>query len=126
MPGSEIPVTLETIGGGAARERFAEEWDKVLENIADPNTDPEKKRTITIEVTVFPNKARDAADVTIASSRKLAPVTPADATVFFGKVNGRRVAVEHDPKQGNLFDDESAPKGPKAVPLRATAGEGES
>ena len=43
-------VTLDTIGGGALVELFALEMSRVLENIADPNTETTAKRTITLQV----------------------------------------------------------------------------
>lgn len=113
----EFRIRLDTIAGGAAMDRFDEELSKVLANIADPNTNPEKLRSITIKITMRPNKVRDAGEVVVSSEAKLAPVKPADATVFFGKVGGRRVAVAWDPRQGGLFD---APR-PTIVPLRGDA-----
>lgn len=84
----EFRIRLDTIAGGAAMDRFDEELSKVLGNIADPNTNPEKIRSITIKITMRPNKVRDAGEVVVSSEAKLAPVKPADATVFFGKVGG--------------------------------------
>jgi len=108
-------VRLDTIACGAAVELFDMELQKILANIADPNTDPEKVRSITIKVSIFPNKARDSAEVVVGSGSKIVPVQPAAAVVFFGKKEGRRVAVEHDPRQTGLFDSSNKPT---LVPLR--------
>lgn len=111
---SERIVTLATIAGGAAHDRFEEALVAVLANIADPNTEPEKTRKIVLTVAMRPNKNRDACEVIVSSEAKLAPVKPADSTLFIGKHAGRRVAFEYDPKQAGLFDQ---PR-PKVVDIR--------
>jgi hypothetical protein len=116
---AEQVVRLETIACGAAAERFNEELEKVLANIADINTDPEKSRAITLTITFQPNKMREQATVVVASVAKLAPVKPADSVVYFGKNRGRRIAVEFDPRQGSFFDQ----KRPTVVPLRGDIAE---
>lgn len=106
------PVTLETLGGGALAELFAEELTRVLANIADPNTDT-SKRVITVSVSFKPNRDRDAADVSLACSSKLAGVLTVDTKVFMGKQHGKWIAVESDPRQSNLFDE------PRPTPVAA-------
>ncbi len=109
-----VVVSLPTIAGGAAVELFDEELRKVLANISDVNTDPRKARTITLRVKFVPNDTRDLASVVVASEVKLAPVKPAGVVVYFGKLGGRAVAVETDPRQAGLFD---APREGNVVPL---------
>jgi hypothetical protein len=104
------PVRLETIGGGALSELFTVELARILANIADPNTDT-SKRAITLTVTFAPNRDRDAADVSLTCVSKLAGVMNVETKVFMGKQHGKWIAVEHDPRQSNLFDQE----GPTAV-----------
>lgn len=43
-------ITLMTLGGGVAQELFAREMAKVLASIADPNTEPDAPREITLKV----------------------------------------------------------------------------
>ena len=119
MAEAEKIVTLATIAGGAAMERFEEALGQILTNIADPNTDPEKKRSIILKFDLFPSKLRDNFQVVVSSETKTAPVTPADATCFIVKQAGRRVAVAYDPQQGRLFQEQ--PKGPQGVVPRAAA-----
>lgn len=107
-PVDEI-VRLDTIGCGAALELFDIELGRVLENIADVNTEAEAKRTITLTVKIKPNKMREAGEIEIACESKLAPARPADAVLFFGKRGGRRIAVEHDPRQMGMFDKHDRP-----------------
>lgn len=99
-------VTLDTIGGGALKELFQEELRKVLQNIADLNTDATKKREIAIKVTLKPGKDREAVDVDLHCAAKLSPITTVQTRVFVGKQNGKLVAIESDPRQGNFFDSE--------------------
>ncbi|MGE3276755.1 MAG: hypothetical protein AB7O67_16710 [Vicinamibacterales bacterium] len=102
-------MTLQTIGGGALAELFAAELARVLENIADPNTDPKTKRTITIAVTFKPGRDRDAASVEIKCGSKLAGILTVNTQLFMGRQAGKLIAVENDPRQTNLFDPERPP-----------------
>ena len=97
-------VTLHTIGGGALAELFAAEMTRVLENIADINTDGDQKRTITIAVTFKPNRDRDGAQVTLKCGSKLAGIMTVETQLFMGRQAGKLVAVENDPRQSSLFD----------------------
>ena len=63
-------VTLDTLGGGALSELFTAELNRVLANIADPNTDEKAKRSISINVTLKPNRDRDIADVELTGTAK--------------------------------------------------------
>jgi hypothetical protein len=98
-------VALDTIAGGALPELFAEELGRVLANIADPNTDT-TARAITITIAFKPNRDRDAADVTVTCASKLAGTLHVETKVFMGKQHGKWIAVENDPRQSNLFDQE--------------------
>jgi hypothetical protein len=99
-------VTLDTIGGGALSELFGAELDRILANIADPNTDPTAKRQVTITVAFKPNRDRDVANVELKCASKLAGITTVSAQLFIGKHKGKLIAVENDPKQSKLFDNE--------------------
>ena len=114
------PMTLDTLAGGAAAELFTEELARVLANLADPNMST-AARTITLTVSFKPNRERDAADLSIVCTSKLAGILPVDTKVFIGKQHGKWIAVEHDPKQVGLFDQEG--QGPKAVPFEKSGGE---
>ena len=45
-------IDLSGLADGAVSERFQLELQRVLENIADPNTDPKKARTLTLTLTL--------------------------------------------------------------------------
>jgi len=97
-------VTLETVAQGSAPERFQHEWQKVLENAQDPNTDPEAVRSVTLTVKMKPRPDRDSAAIVLESSSKLAPPAPVADLIYMGKQEGRLVAVGRDPSQRGLFD----------------------
>lgn len=96
-------VALETLGFGAAAEMFQAELEKVVFNIADPNTKPELKRNITLKLVVKPTKDRSMCAVEIHCDSKLAPVLPFESTMFVGVEHGVAVASEYNPQQQQLF-----------------------
>jgi hypothetical protein len=106
-------VTLMNLANGAVGERFQEEWNKVLENIADPNTDAEEKRRISIHVTVNPDENRELGDVEIKTELKLPSMKAVRTQVFMTRHHGQNVAVEQNPKQMVL--DALQPNGPENV-----------
>lgn len=120
-------VTLETIGNGSLGELFAAELARVLDNIADPNTDQKTKRVITLQVSFKPGRDRDVADVELKCSSKLAGINSVNALVYIGRRDGKVVAVEDNVKQAALFDDPNAPARPLAavVNLNTNKGAGE-
>lgn len=99
-------VTLDTIGSGALSELFEAELARILANIADPNTDTATKRVITIAVKFKPNRDRDVADVELSCSSKLAGIMTVQTQLFMGRHKGKLIAVENDPRQSSLFDQE--------------------
>ena len=68
-------LTLENICEGRAAQIFEREKKKILENIADPSTDPKKPRKITMEVIFTPNKERDALEVVARGKSNLQPLS---------------------------------------------------
>ena len=104
----EQHVTRLTLADGAAAELFQEEFQRVLENIGDVNTDPKAVREVHLRVRIKPNEMREVGSVTIDASSKLTPVKKAETVFYFGKRNGRVVAVENNPKQ-LTFDDIQRP-----------------
>ena len=69
-------LTLATICGGAVQEKVDRALEKVAKNILDPNTDPGKKRTITLKITMKPDE-NDNEDVEVSAdvTYTLAPET---------------------------------------------------
>ncbi len=70
----EVKLTLATLQEGAAAERFDRELERVMRNIADPNTPEKSKRKIVLEVTLSPSEGhREDVWITTKVSSKLAP-----------------------------------------------------
>lgn len=72
----EVKMNLDTLQGGAARERFDIELQKVLKNIADPNTRAEAKRSLTMTITLEPSERREHLEISVEVSSKLAKMRP--------------------------------------------------
>jgi hypothetical protein len=100
---SEHVVSLTSLNQGAAIEMFDTEIKKVVENIADLNTPAKAKREITLKVTFLPDEERKQGAVAIVVTCKLPGHRGSSTTVWFGRKNGERFAVESDPSPG-LFD----------------------
>jgi hypothetical protein len=110
-------VTLATVANGAAVELFQHELNRVLANIADINTSPKKKRQVTLKVIIQPSDDRGIGYTSVEVNSSLAPVKPVEATMYFGKKDGQLVAVQSNPAQPGIFDEEKS----KITPLTAVA-----
>lgn len=73
------------LGEGAVSERLQIEMQKVLENIADPNTPWKKARKITLTISVTPNEKRQLGEVSIDTKTTLAPAHGIPAVIVIGK-----------------------------------------
>lgn len=103
--------SLDDLAGGALLELFHAEWEKVLENIADPNTSAEAQRSLSIKLTIKPGEDRDTGRIAINVGSKLAPAAGTKTQVYFVREKGRLVALEHNPKQLQLeLDEDSKPR----------------
>ena len=100
----EETVTLSGLAGGAVEARFQEELAKLLRNIDDPNTDSSSKRELTVQLVFHPAKSRQAADLEVKVSSKLAPHKALETHAFISLDlrNNRLVVREHNPKQAEL------------------------
>jgi hypothetical protein len=104
----EESVTLETLGQGAALERFNLALQDVLDNIQDVNTDPKKARTVTLKATIKPSADREVGEIVVDVVSRLAPIAPFDVRVFLGRdKEGKGYATEYHSAQGGLFDAEN-------------------
>ena|SRR3990167_3621630 len=118
-------ISLETLGGGVALEKFKEELTKVVENILDPNTEPMAKRTIVLTVTVKPTRDRSDGAIDISCQAKLAPATSVITRAFFGKQGQQFLAFEDNPRQVTIeqFVEQAQEK---ITPIGATKQGGKS
>jgi hypothetical protein len=100
-------MSLMTLGDGAATEMFDAELQKLFANIDDPNTKPDAKRTLKLEVSFKPTKDRASSSVSITVTSKLVARNPHEGTAWLGYDIGTKkfVAEQHNPRQGMLFEE---------------------
>ena len=99
----ETPVTLVSIGEGAAVELFDIELERVLKNIADSNTDPDGVREINVKFRIKPKQDRVLGEVRITATSKLVGAKPHESVMYMVKRGGQVSAVEtHAPEQTTL------------------------
>ena len=53
----EVMIDLNTFADGALAERFHQEFERVMENMADLNTDPKKARKIVLTLSFAGDKS---------------------------------------------------------------------
>lgn len=117
---AEEIVTLASIGNGAALELFDKELQAIIANIADPNTSAKSKREISIKVTIQPDEDRGIGFATLEVKSKMASVKPVSSTMYFGKKEGKLVAVQNNFAQPGIFDDPNEKS--NIQPLTAVSG----
>lgn len=108
---------INTIGNGAAVEKFAIELARVLDNIRDPNTQATAKRKIVMEWVFEPDEDREKVITAISARAVFASTKPSGDVMFVGRQDGSTVAtVMHgaagpqDPRQGVLPIEQKAAK----------------
>lgn len=84
-------------------ELFEHEVTKMLKNVADLNTDPEAKRSITMEFVFKPSPDRKSAVVKLTFKAKHAGVNAVAGSVFMSTAHGEVRAFTEDPRQAKLF-----------------------
>lgn len=102
-------VELQNLVGGQLQEKFEHAFEKVLENLQDPNTSFKIKRGITIKLDFVQNEKRDDVLVSVDVSEKLAPQACMKTSFSIGKdlQTGEIYAEEYGKQikgQMNLFD----------------------
>ncbi|MCL2174414.1 MAG: hypothetical protein FWB73_00060 [Treponema sp.] len=106
-------VQLDTIQNGAVLELFDEELNKVLANIEDQNTAPNQERSVTIKVSLKPDKTRKVGEIKIQVSSSLAKIKPTESFLFFDRDSetGKLAAYDDDPgpELPGLKDKDDAP-----------------
>lgn len=102
-------VELQNLVCGQLQEKFEHAFEKVLENLQDPNTSFKVKRGITIKLDFVQNEKRDDVLISIDVSEKLAPQAGMKTSFSIGKdlQTGEIYAEEYGKQikgQMNLFD----------------------
>lgn len=116
-------VDLTTLGRGAALELFNRELQRVLANIKDVNTNPNKNRKITLEFDFKPYMDRSGAACDIKVSSKICATNGVNATIYISRVAGGGFqAFTQDTQQAQLgFEEEDDSPSTPARPLSRTA-----
>lgn len=104
-------VSLEQVLGGALQEQFSKSFDRVIENLADPNTGFKEARKITIELKFTQNEGRDDVSCAVSVKEKLAAQAPMNTAFMVGKnlKTGEMYAEEygrHNHLKGQMSVDE--------------------
>jgi len=104
-------VSLDTIAGGAAGERFQEAMKEIIENLLDPNTDDDSIRKIKMTFKFKPTSdAAGKLHVSIETRTELAPPIGVESVVWVGKEKGAAVGYEQNFKQQNLPFNQEEPE----------------
>jgi hypothetical protein len=110
-------LSLMTIMKGSVPEFFAAAVDKIMANVADPNTLPTEERKLVMEFTFKPFPDRSGVNIT------LKPITPKLAgldtrevtcTAYLAKVDGKFKGFTRDMRQELLFSEEKPVDGKTA------------
>ena len=105
-------VGLQDIVGGQLQEQFNRAFEKVVENLQDPNTSFKVKRGIDIKLGFTQNENRDDVKVSVVVSEKLAPQQDMSTSFYIGKdLQTGEVFAEEYGKQvrGQMSLNEIAP-----------------
>jgi len=95
-------VSIDTLNNGAITDLFNEEFEKLLNNIADENTKSEVTRELKISVKVKPSKDRSQAVTTVSVTNKLAPIKPHEGSMVFSYDGEKLKAFTSDVTQPEL------------------------
>lgn len=117
----QIQLPISQMANGAIQEKLDGEFKKVFDNIHDPNTRAEDKRTVTIKLEFVPDENRQTVKVIGNISVKLANVRDVSTTVLTGKdlASGKIEAKElksNIPGQ-TYFDTDDIQKTDVGVPV---------
>jgi hypothetical protein len=107
---------LENFSGGQLSEQINTEIEKVVNNIYDPNTDPNKVRKVVATISFKPNKKRTGAAVVVDVKSTLAPSFPTETNIAIDRDfnTGMVLATEIGNQivgQVEMDIEEPAPKG---------------
>lgn len=89
-------IELKDMVGGALQEQFAKAFEKVVENLQNPNTPFKNARKINIELKFTQNEHRDDVKCAVQVKETLAPQAPMETSFAIGK----------DLKTGELYAEE--------------------
>ncbi|MEC2433257.1 replication terminator protein, partial [Bacillus cereus] len=90
-----VMIYFYTFADGALAERFHQEFERVMENMADLNTDPKKARKIVLTLSFAGDKKRDVWNCQVQATSKLAPTEAVESKILLDMdQNGNLVGQE--------------------------------
>lgn len=111
-------IELKELVGGAVQEQFAESFEKVVENLQNPNTPYKNSREINIKLKFTQNERRDDVKCSILVAEKLAPQAPMETSFSIGTDlrTGEVFYTEYGKQcRGQMSMDEIEQKQPEPV-----------
>lgn len=78
-------VNLNELANGALQEQFGRAFEKVVENLQNPNTPYKNAREIVIKLKFTQNEQRDDVKIGIHVSEKLAALAPTETSFAIAK-----------------------------------------
>lgn len=94
-----MEISLQDIAGGALQEKVNQAFEKVIQNMQDPNTPWKNKRKINLCLTFIQNEDRTDCTCDISVDTKLAAVKPVST----------KFCTEKDVSTGEIFAQEYGP-----------------
>lgn len=77
-------LTLDNLGHGAAKEKFNDALEKVIQNIKDENTEWKKSRKLSLVITFMPNEERSEVGLLIDAIPTLVRPKPFKSQALIG------------------------------------------
>lgn len=92
-------TSILDMAGRAIIEKANIEAGKILDNILDPNTDPKKKRKLTLICEFAPTPGREQVTLSVTAKSTIAESVPIQTTLTIGAdhTTGEVIAVENVP-----------------------------
>jgi len=114
-----VHVNLSELNEGSLQERFNYEVARVAQNVMDPNTDPDKKRKITLTLTIVGDEQRDQLFIDAECKSTLVPRKNVNAKVLIDTDGENIYANELKSNQRGqmFFDTDSRLKDDKGTPV---------
>jgi len=102
------------MGEGAAIALFNREFASVIENTLDVNTDLKQGREVNLRVKLSDD--REGLLVSIEVTSTLSSPKDVQTFLYVGGQEGLAMAIEHNPKQGRLFEPCESPSQRRSCP----------
>ena len=105
-------IEFDEIAGGALKEQFARSFDKVLENLLNPNTSFKTPSEINIKLKFTQSERRDDAKCTVIVTEKLACASPTETAFAIGKdlSDGSVYAEEYGSQMRMRVEESTVPE----------------